>query len=52
MLKTLAFDLAAPTALSFLDKYEKDVDIPEELVEKFSYITRVSFLDLINKFLG
>ena len=42
ILKSLAFDLAVPTVLSFLERCEKSVDLPEKTMEKFSNLTKVS----------
>ena len=42
ILKSLAFDLAVPTALSFLERYEKTANLPPNLKEKFSHLTKVS----------
>ena len=43
ILKSLAFDLTVPTVLSFLERCEKSVDLSEELMEKFSHLTKVGF---------
>jgi hypothetical protein len=43
ILKSLAFDLAVPTALSFLEKYENIVQLPKSLKEKCSHLTKVSW---------
>ncbi|CAB3984765.1 G2 mitotic-specific cyclin-A-like, partial [Paramuricea clavata] len=40
ILKSLAFDLAVPTVLSFLERYGKSVDLPHRLMEKFSHLTK------------
>ena len=48
ILKSLAFDLAVPTALSFLERYEKTVNLSQRLTEKFSHLTKVSWF--INRF--
>ena len=42
ILKSLAFDLAVPTVLSFLERCEKSVDLPQKIMEKFSNLTKVS----------
>lgn len=42
ILKSLAFDLAVPTVLSFLERCEKTVELPQSLMEKFSHLTKVS----------
>lgn len=43
ILKSLAFDLAVPTVLSFLERYGKSVNLPHRLTEKFSHLTKVSW---------
>ncbi|XP_028408275.1 G2/mitotic-specific cyclin-A-like [Dendronephthya gigantea] len=40
ILKSLVFDLAVPTALSFLERYEKSVMLPQRLSEKLSHLTK------------
>lgn len=44
VLKVLAFDLAVPTVLSFLDRYEKGIDLARPFSQKLSNLTRVSFI--------
>ena len=42
VLKELSFDMAVPTALSFLDRYERAVDLPKEDAKQCSFLARVS----------
>ncbi|XP_046853531.1 G2/mitotic-specific cyclin-A-like [Xenia sp. Carnegie-2017] len=39
ILKVLEFDLYVPTILSFLDRYEKAADVPEDSRRKFKFLT-------------
>ena len=41
VLKVLEFDLCVPTVLSFVDRYEKAADVPQDMKRKFSFLTRV-----------
>lgn len=41
ILKVLEFDLYVPTILSFLDRYEKAADVPEDSRRKFKFLTGV-----------
>lgn len=47
ILKSLAFDLAVPTALSFLERYEKSVNLPQRLAEKLCHLTKASWSEII-----
>lgn len=53
ILKSLTFDLAVPTVLSFLDRYEKRINVQQRLTEKFSHLTKVSlFVVMISELRG
>lgn len=41
VLKVLQFDMNVPTILSFLDRYEKAADFPQDMKRKFCFLTRV-----------
>lgn len=50
VLKVLEFDLCVPTILSFLDRYRKAADVPEDSKRKLSFLTKVN-LDLVHTLL-
>jgi hypothetical protein len=50
VLKVLEFDLNVPTILSFLNRYEKAADVPQDTKRTFSFLTRVS--EAYNTFLS